>query len=1143
MQIGWHGSLEAFKLDDLVLEALPEAFKKFLVAVGYERFPYVAVGALVFFKARTLATSLQSRLFEPYDARTLDPIRAPHAFDPLRPTLRGPDDRPLTSVRGGPGSARETLWADATAAIRSLEGRRNAKPERPFGFLVIVGRPGSGKTRFAVDLARELGLRARLGGDGSNRPSAMSWFRVQALGRPCGPDDPWDSGWLQADAAHLERLKKWRPRRPTMLLLDDPLSDEAKAVVQELARQADSFAFPVRLVIVNQTFPPDLDRMSALRRLEDAEGGLAAFVLTDETRFTVADVRLLALGGALNERQQKALWKTEDVERFVRLTEGNPLLVEIVFAMLREGKNLFDLDNEMIDREKDALLAERAKRIVEALSVAGFATADAQQAFATATLAGGNVNKDRIVKDFRLPDKAREKLRAIFPVDEIDLKNRLPAIRPEQIGYAFASLVYDDASDEDRERMIAHGWREGARNMLRLSVLFGGRTTALGMALVKGPPEGAGVPASTLFLAYAEAAIVVPDHVHLDAAERERRDRLMEQALSHVAKVPPDEARMAQERLFEFPVEFTRRAVRTELWCVAIGALLARLPPVKAVDDDLQALLTRLKDIVADGSAGAGALHALQDGMAAHLRDLAFGDAPMRALLAVVAAMDPQLRRRDFADLFSTAACIQPPEETILIDGDEREQIMFWRTLAIVSINRTAVCQRAALRLDALAAQPHLADDRDIQLERAQVWRGLSYARDQNAASCLEAVQRVEAIAAQARYAEDRDIQWERAHAWRNLSYARQENAASCLEAVQHVEAIAAQARYAEDHDIQCERAHAWRNLSYARQENVASCLEAVQHVEAIAAQARYAEDHDIQRERAIAWRGLSYARDQNAASCLEAVQHVEAIAAQARYAEDRDIQFERAIAWRNLSYARRENAASCLEAVQRVEAIAALARYAEDRDIQLERAQAWDNLSYARHKDAASCLEAVQHVEAIATQDRYAEDRDMQYERVQAWRFLSYARSENAASCLEAVQHVEAIATQDRYAEDRDMQYERAAAWRFLSYARRENAASCLEAVQRVEVIAAQARFAEDRVIHLECARAWDALAYSRRSDPQGYGEALRRVEALVRRFPDDQEFRQVLTQARGSRANAQTAVSLSSPFAPARPWTIRLN
>jgi len=47
---------------------------------------------------------------------------------------------------------------------------------------------------------------------------------------------------------HEHLVAAWRPRRPTILLLDDPLQNEAVAVVRALASHHTEYRYPVRLI-------------------------------------------------------------------------------------------------------------------------------------------------------------------------------------------------------------------------------------------------------------------------------------------------------------------------------------------------------------------------------------------------------------------------------------------------------------------------------------------------------------------------------------------------------------------------------------------------------------------------------------------------------------------------------------------------------------------------------------------------------------------------------------------------------------------------------------------------------------------------------------------------------------------------------
>src|SRR5215472_1618266 len=231
---------------------------------------FVATAAISWARAKNLAERLHDRAFAEFDSDTLTPIRRPRPFDPLRGAAGlEKSDIPmpwLEPVDGPRKAAWDALHEFAWAGTVSVERHRwFGRPETPFGWTLVMGRPGSGKSRLAVEFARALANRKAFGGD---RPEhgwlahlSVRW-RVDVLLSRLRHDDPWDAGWLRPERLQpglipdddaypewrargkvetwlLDRLEKWRPRRPTILLLDDPRPGDAKAVITSLTRRRD----------------------------------------------------------------------------------------------------------------------------------------------------------------------------------------------------------------------------------------------------------------------------------------------------------------------------------------------------------------------------------------------------------------------------------------------------------------------------------------------------------------------------------------------------------------------------------------------------------------------------------------------------------------------------------------------------------------------------------------------------------------------------------------------------------------------------------------------------------------------------------------------------------------------------------------
>ena len=420
-------------LDGLLLQyPLPSAF-----GVG------LAAGLL---RLRKHAEAIQSRAFAEFDDGVLARIMAPQAFDPLwRATAVDSTDQALEWTLPSQGSRRDA-WNAANGFVLSSTSRARAPgrrwktmPETPFGWTLLMGRPGSGKSRMAVELARAIARRDHFGtkGKATWRDRFSTWLKIEVLQEPPSAEDAWDAGWLlpgegpisgtaypgwfgrraaEPKNPWLEKLRAWRPRRPTMLLLDDPRLGDVQTLISLLEAAAKDFEHPVRMLVVNQSAPAELG-LARRHQIWATQGGLEPLqppiVLPDDSRFVEEDIRRLRL--ILDKFNVGfPLSRSEEVSKFLEITSGNPLLVELGFKWLREGKTLIAMTDS-------ALLNDRVDRILDSLTEAGFSSVTHHRAIATATLAGGAANTSTrrgvaaILERFPLPFAEPEKLARVFP--------------------------------------------------------------------------------------------------------------------------------------------------------------------------------------------------------------------------------------------------------------------------------------------------------------------------------------------------------------------------------------------------------------------------------------------------------------------------------------------------------------------------------------------------------------------------------------------------------------------------------------------------------------------------------------------------------------------------------------------------------
>ena len=491
-------------------------------------------GGWLTWKARGLVRWSADSLFPPFDTDLLRPIRKPGALDPLWLPPSGTDQgmRPLPWVAPPRDSPRHAVWAALIALLSDDvgEGRFDllGYPSAPFvrfRWAMLTGRPGAGKTRMATEIARARGRRELLGRNdvetraerrrlarGASFRTAWPFARRREAAVPGARDDapwhdadPWDAGWVVAaserggllrrqnsrfDDGSLARLKAWRPRRPTVLVLDDPRPGDASRVINALLDGARRYRHPVRLIVVSQTLPQDLGLKLQLDGSWSA--GPRAFIgsvlaLDAAAPLSAGEVRRMF--GALRLSGHLSGWKPTDdnVRRLLLRSWGNALLVCLALQRIQRRH-----DAEIASA--DELLLDRAQRIVEALEAAGLGAAEQLRAIAWATLAGGPASAFDLTAEPSPGDWPRfepETLDAVPNLGAVWPAPAPPLVQPEPIGDAFVRLVLRRSDAATRRRVIAAAWRANPPAMLAAVRRLGQGGDALAATLRSGPPPEA----------------------------------------------------------------------------------------------------------------------------------------------------------------------------------------------------------------------------------------------------------------------------------------------------------------------------------------------------------------------------------------------------------------------------------------------------------------------------------------------------------------------------------------------------------------------------------------------------------------------------------------------------------------------------
>ena len=422
-----------------------------------------ALGTLAW-KARVkVASFVYDRFLDRFHDELFLPITRP------RPSQTGSTPLPWIAPSADQGSgARLALWTGLQEWAR--RGADLATTDSlPFSWALLVGRPGAGKSRTADEFARSLGRREVLGDQfqststrAARRAARRLWAGAalrRARRRPASTD-PWDAGrpahrhasqaaLLQNAVGYREWLKTWRPRAPTLIVFEDPRAEEAAFLINWLGEKAASirndltenvYEFPVRLLIVNQTIPSDLQLVAHppgsgqwASQLGPVMGG---FWIVDESQY-LSWADWMAIKHQRFEAEDARAW----VERkeFERITRGgHPLLVESLVHWLEATTG--NKPPMLEDVTPAALLKDRAHRIRQALETAHLREHSQWCALAASTVVGG-------LPRSAAPNLRGQDLQRLFPEAAAQAGERIPPIRPDLIGFAFADLVIETAPE------------------------------------------------------------------------------------------------------------------------------------------------------------------------------------------------------------------------------------------------------------------------------------------------------------------------------------------------------------------------------------------------------------------------------------------------------------------------------------------------------------------------------------------------------------------------------------------------------------------------------------------------------------------------------------------------------------------------
>ena len=1040
---------------------------------------------------------------------------------------------------------------------------RKFKPtvENPFTWASLSGPNGLGKTQISLEFGKSISTarQPQLGVNGCDsrwklvKARLANWWKRS-------PRQPWDVGCLSGGGDRLlETLESWLPRRPTLLILDDPLPTKTKKLITTLVARQEKFHYPVRLLLVDQFVP--LFEEDVLNRSLTESINLPTVEFTREVCGTALRINTLS-GKAESDESVRELWASDNRDRFHRETHGWPLIVALGALWLsRPGRSVTQLINQsFLDEEesetqafRDAslgpaahhLIRERARELINTALPHDYPHRETVfKALACSTLAGG-IPLESIRRTYlNLPGNSE--LKRLFP--HHDLNSGFPIIRPAFVAEVFLTEIltseYGDPSSQ-KENLISGlakvAWQLHPAGMVR--TLF--RAPWKNQGLI----QAIQVTVEQHNFEIEELISVLEEAIN-DAVLRSGRlapTLVLVKKLENFSATDPNTIAHLKklcdhiERIWNDDHADTPRAV------VVLAAVAVYLP-----DHELPAAVQQFEKLLSQWRRG----YPFESNHQAHTEENSESGLARKTLEICFSRLGPHLLRhvKNLTDVFYIQEHIWQRLCWIFIpwgnfnfgkfteEGDAAG-FLFKRAARLYGnlsgpaelpewlepnkpetnlVTAWLLSSNQLPFIDQTAFEALL-----VHQEYTSLWSDLFHVRYLRQAwfsvvnqSCT--TEKIQSICA--RYPKDVLFQRELVAALRQrvVSAAAlsksQPNIDKALVWLPLIEDLAAQA-FTDDLVIQSDRAGAWLTHAFdlADTRQVIETRAVAERVEAITqAQEVFKLDLQLQLMRAEVWRNLAFALSHAAdvAETRVVAERVEAITqAQVAFKLDIGMQHARADAWRCLTSALYQAAdvAETRVIAERVEAITQ-ARDAFKLDLQMQRvrAMAWRYLALARSNaaDVAETRVIAERVEAITqAQDAFKLDLQMQSIRAEVWRHLTFALS-NAADVAETrviAERVEAITqAQDVFKLDLQMQRMRAEAWRNLSFVL-SNAADVTEirvVAERVETITqAQDAFKLDLQMQRERAEVWRHLTFalSNAADVAETRVVAERVEAIT--------------------------------------------
>lgn len=1116
--------------------SLPEATRQ----IPWSRGSFVIIALLMtpLFVGSRLSRATDFYLFSPVDRRTLQPVKRQTGmflwYLPKSGPLFDAWTELATWALSGTGDGRwplSWLWS-------------GPQLERPFGWTLLTGGNGVGKTQLARELARQFGKRSRFGDDEltparkARRPHWRTrfsawWARVAWW--TASSDTPWDSGMIlkHGDGTEeaLRRLEDWLPRAPTLLILDDPPADISRRVINLLAARSRRMWYPVRLLIVDQIVPSDLPITKNVDRegwhhTGAPEAPFTPVVLDEAARFDPSHFRAALAKGYWMDGADglptlekglpaRALRDDEEAQQLVDAVEGNPLLLTLSTYWLRKpGRTLVHLLDDSVSllnaEEREVLgpsgagwrqliahrlTTERLEDVYQQLKLAdGSGSSSLRRAIVCATVADGISRKDAAER-FGLHIETST-LHRLFP-SAGEYGDRIPPMRPWLLAERLAHKIELDLFPGDPEpidELIMVAWELNSAGTMKALSRPGRLPGRIARHVGSLPLPKEASAQCALFCAFARHATSgLPEALRtaLEVAER-----MSPEAVPRGAKgleLLTDSPNVDRHVLMALHLTLAKR----QLQDVSVDSI--------RVDEILENLEQPARGLHPDQYANRECLGLLQSAFEAVAALLVtavraqLGPNPPRELLERLAA-------RQLFDVVPLWLGILGSEMASVADRDPavdplyRLVAEFWRSLALEDVETTA-------RLRQLAASTEL-EPVTRALFVARSWRIaiVSHAARADFAGIEAILRRIDDLAQP--FPANADVQLERSLAIEltTKGYASYPAMRSELDGLA-ARADAVAEPFPDHPRIQLARASVWLMVAYARNQWRPwwdRTLDAANVVEAITSRFPDHSRHQLKRIHALRYAAFALLELVQLDALEAMIASLEALAG--RHQQDYQMHRERAEAWLYLAGGLANNARGVARAAAAARRVEAAARpFGNALEIQLSRAKGCLAIvTSSTGRDTVEAEAAARVIDSIA--HRFPDSRDLLLLRADAWSRLGAVRRDGPdgiRGTIAAANVVDKVAMQ----VDGGVTRERARAWRHVVEAHLQtvDGRAVIENFAQIVDDIAQPH-ANDQELQEVRADAWRLVSHAlvQRGDVKGVEQAAQKVATIAAQFPE---------------------------------------